>query len=535
MAERDPDSILFEEKKPPTRRKANLFKAHVARVFSGNLLGIVGNLFLGQDRVPAPVETPEPPPPEPKSVTIARQWPLVAAHVHADPPRAESSPDHIATVFDNSFNLVTTFCDNLLVIQQRLSAKKSSIQSKVEEVKGNTSGSLCRRSHRLVLLDLKDELRVQHEIFLTELQDVLMHIMNYARALHEEQPHDEITIDTSDYLTQMETFPDSFPPAKAIREKINRFKQFRIEEPRPLRRRLTIVVDECASEFDTALCYFPDHGTTERTFVDVFNELSSDFHRRMQHRISRCVNEPHRAGLIILDQCSDFIKTKKKQDKNANMKYFFILFSRFYFADIYVRAFAVHTVRFVAETQDFHTRVFRLRRVSPIGFGFGTRYIPEMYGTFNLADFPRNNMYTPAISKFQEMNFLLCPIDFCVAAKEALEITQQIARDLAFKVHMDETKQVLAKSDHSLSYDELFDIGLIVFLLSDPVDTVGLIRAFEPFISGLQLPSELNWAFTNIKGMCEHILKLNIAEIIALAKQRLQKEQEMDPLNILRP
>jgi hypothetical protein len=497
---------------------------------------MVGNLLLGQDRVRPPAEAPEPPPPpEPESVTIARQWPLVAAHVRSDPPGADSSAVDVASVFDRSFTDVTTFCEGLLVKQRSLSAKKNSIQSKVEQVKGNTSGSLRHRSHRLVLLDLRDELRAQEELFLSELQEELMHIMNYARALREEQPLSEVTIDISDYHGQMQSFPDSYAPAQAIRRKIDSFKRFRVDEPPPRQRRLATVLDECASEFNAALCYFPDHGTTERMFVDVVNDLRADFHHRMQHRMSRCVNEPHRAGLIILDQCGDFIKTRTKVDKNATMKYFFILFSRLYFAEIYIRAFAAQAARLTPETEDFHTRVFRLRRVSPVGFGFGARYVPEMLGTFNLTDFPRNHLYVPAVAKFREMSFILCPIDFCVAAKDALELTQQIARDLAFKVHMDETRQVLAKSDHSLSYDELFDIGLIVFLLADPVDTVGLIRVFDPFISGLQLPSELNWAFTNIKGMCEHILKLNVAEVIAAAKQRLQKEQEMDPLNILRP
>jgi hypothetical protein len=212
-------------------------------------------------------------------------------------------------------------------------------------------------------------------------------------------------------------------------------------------------------------------------------------------------------------------------------RYLFFLFTRLFFDRIFVTVFADQSVP--NSVLEFQNRVFALREFCPFVFGSREFHVPARFASIRLCDFPAEHPYTRAVAQFASLSFTLSPIDFCMTAKVALELTQEIASQLAFDSHTRETGQILARTDHSLSLDELFDVSFIVFLLSDPVDVLTLVSSFEPFIEGLQLPSALQFGFSHLKALCEHIIHLDIKGFVEEARRRERMSIDVDPLNIM--
>jgi hypothetical protein len=355
--------------------------------------------------------------------------------------------------------------------------------------------------------------------------------------LKKEHPNGEIDVKIESFFEKVNGFPGAEPAAIKLKGQIAQLKGRKpiakaedLKPKRSIRERLDLVFGECATIYDSKLTYFPDVGSTEVEFLAALDKLSPAFQKKMRNRIGKCIDEPHSAGVILLDQCANLSKGRGLEDP-ASQVYLFLLFTRVYFSEIYLRCVGEVS----AATLDFQARVYQLRQLAPMGFGFAEKYLEPMFMTLRLVDFKPQNEYQEAVSLFGEMSFVLCPIDFCVKAMKAFEKVQQVASAIAFRRHVKRTNHVVAKSDYSLSYDELFEIGLIVWLISDPIDTIALVTEFEPFIDGLQLQSVMNWGFALMKGMCDFVMGLDIQNFVNRAKERVLQEQEIDPLHILTP
>lgn len=96
------------------------------------------------------------------------------------------------------------------------------------------------------------------------------------------------------------------------------------------------------------------------------------------------------------------------------------------------------------------------------------------------------------------------------------------------------TKKVLAFLDHVLNYDDLIDISLVVFLLASPNQLYPIVLEMEPFLDGMKLNSEYEFAFTNLLAMIKHIENTDIIQLKKTIKTNIDKEAEFDPLKIMR-
>jgi hypothetical protein len=538
--------LLFDESRPSSRRRP-LFQtaAHMgkfARAFSDNIVEKVRclgeNIF--SDRAPElPPQPPPPPPrPEPRSVEIALRWPIVLSHVHARGcPTA--LPGDAQRSFDDAMGSIVRVFDRLLGRQEELGERRAAISQKIDRLVSQESIAWPVRAIKLISLDLRDELCQVEDAFFEELREQLMRIMNYITELQKENPLAHVEVRVSEFADRVTNFPSNFPRALKLTQRIAQLKSQRAALAAGLappsaavRELLDCVFAKCAETYDAKATYFPDSGSAELLFLRALDELPSSFHRRTDHRLARCLAEPHRVGITLLDQCADLIR-ERSLTEGATQMFLFLLFARLYFSEIFLKSFGQQTPLASPMSLDFQDRVHRLRRLTPIGFGLCEKYLETKLLGSRLVDFAGENGYSAAVGLFAEMNFILCPIDFCVKAQAALEKVQETASKNAFESDQRRTGQVLAKSDYSLSYDELFDVAMVVWLLSDPIDTIGLVRAYDPFIAGLQLPATLNWAFAIVKGLCEFVVGLDMREFVNQARQRMLRDEEMDPLHIL--
>lgn len=182
----------------------------------------------------------------------------------------------------------------------------------------------------------------------------------------------------------------------------------------------------------------------------------------------------------------------------------------------------------------FINKVKILLQHSPFELGLTENFLPPKYKTIALAAFPKEtNPYNEAIDVFSELPYYFSPIDFCRRMHEGLKIVQRIASDISFNEKQQATGKIYAKSDHLLCLDDLFDVTLITILISNPVPIYQLVETFQPFIDGLQMISELEFAFTNIHAIMKHIDQLDIDKFSKDAKLRVEEEMEIDPLHII--
>jgi hypothetical protein len=174
-----------------------------------------------------------------------------------------------------------------------------------------------------------------------------------------------------------------------------------------------------------------------------------------------------------------------------------------------------------------------MRKLPPLAFGVNQNFLSSAYHSIPLGALPRDNPYAAAITALQTAPFQYCPIDFCRVIHVALKEIQGTASEISFANTTAATGKVVAKSDHLLSLDDLFDITLIVFLVCEPDGIPPLVHRFEPFIAGLELTAELEFSFTNISALVRHIEDLDFDAFMETARKASESAIEVEPLHIL--
>jgi hypothetical protein len=186
-----------------------------------------------------------------------------------------------------------------------------------------------------------------------------------------------------------------------------------------------------------------------------------------------------------------------------------------------------------AASADYVNRLVEMRRFSSQAFNINENFMPAKFRSIPLEVFPADNPYQEAVRFLVVAGFQYSPVDFCSVVHKAVTIIQQIASDISWKDQQERTGKVVAKSSHLLAFDDLFDIALIVFLLAEPAPLQPIVAFFKPFIHGLELTAEFNWAFTQVAALVEQIETLNFERFLAEARDQRRKAVEVDPLNIL--
>jgi hypothetical protein len=540
-----PDDVLFTED-PIPRRAARFFSRQVtdlARDVSGMVMEGFRNFGENFMAATARVRAARHPPPPRSHFTqnsqdIVAEYPFVTEIVRFSEglsPRItrEAAVARAARSVDDCLANLTRLFDRINEAQDAIERNRLQLpQSDSFPSFAKTLPTVDVKIADFVHGELEGELLDTHQTVLDDLRTDLMHVMNYIQAFQTERPEAECSIQIQPLSNRLSNFPANFPLAQNLIAQMQRVKIYRRKlarsttvKPQPSRI-LERLMSRCEAIFDSQIGYFPISEDNETEFAAALEALPPAFSSAMQDRIDRSAREPPLVGGIVLEQCSDLIRLMNMA--RDMQRFLFLLFVRHFFDHLYPTF-----PNAMDPKLDFQSRVFALRKLSPVAFGCTESHIPAPFSSMRLSMFPWPHFYSKAVSQFASLSFTLSPIDFCMAAKVGLELTQEIASQLSFDSNTKRTGQILARTDHSLSLDELFDVSFIIFLLSDPIDVLTLISDFDPFIEGLQVPSTLQFAFSHMKALCEHIMRLDIKAFVREARLRERLSGEVDPLNIM--
>jgi hypothetical protein len=283
-------------------------------------------------------------------------------------------------------------------------------------------------------------------------------------------------------------------------------------------------LDKAEATFDSATNSYSDY-SIDKLFAHV---TERDIDEVTQKRIARVVQSPGAGGKIALAMANEAMKGRPRVT-DATLPSAFLMAARYLFGQLYIR------VPPLATNRDYLRRLAELRKLSPAALGVNPSFLDPRLLVSPLASFPPVHEYSPAVDFLTMAVFEYCPIDFCQAVQKALMAIQRVASVRSWKAQSDATKMVCAMGEHLLSLDDLFDIALVVWLLAEPGAFQPLVAQFQPYIRGLELTSDLDFAFANVTALVRHVTELDIERFVAETRKKWQQEAdvEADPLNIL--
>jgi hypothetical protein len=228
---------------------------------------------------------------------------------------------------------------------------------------------------------------------------------------------------------------------------------------------------------------------------------------------------------MLLRSSQEFIKANDLPDDALSI--LFLLLARLCFKKLYEGELGRMIVH--SDYKGFTNRVAHFRQLSPSDFGITENFLPHVLLSVPLAEFPDQNPYKDTIALFERLTYYICPIDFCMNLHVALRRLQNIASSASFE-YVNSRGTLSAKRDHLLCTDDLVDISTVIFLLGNPVPVSALVQAFEPFIHGLEMTSELEFAFTSISAIVTRLLELDVDSFMQEARAKAEAASDVDPL-----
>ena len=536
MRRKNAEEILFGEFFTPSRRAS--LRSKVTELCNSVSQG-VKNLFPNHEVVE---ETTQPELNLHDSESIRQNFPIVCQYVHeitsapASPPPSRGQESPRSDDFTKSIERLAVVYDKILQHLQAIDARRNALILKKRAVHTDRDSAPRCRAALILCLSLKNRVLKAHEKYIEDVKHDMTYVLNYVNAKQRENPDVELTVDVQALLDRLDGFPTLSPEARTLKRHQSMMKAYYgslIRSPPqqiPVSKRLHALFFKCEKLIDPQTQYFRDRSDDLIEFENVLRQMKKPFIERLNERVEKCVVEPQLIGAAILEQSADLAKTIKV-DYEKTLPVWFVLFSRVFFDRIYVKTLAAQPLSSAAV--EFQRRVYRIRKLTPVAIGAGAEFLGAKLKTLRLIDFPKMHLYSAAVAVFAQLSYVVCPIDFCKAANDALSVVQAQAQAFSFTEYLHTTGCVGAESDHALSLDQLFDIGIIVFLLADPVDVLTLVEHFGKFVGALQLPSAFQFGFTNIKAMCDYVMKLDMNKFLEEARQRQDLDQEIDPLNIL--
>jgi hypothetical protein len=266
---------------------------------------------------------------------------------------------------------------------------------------------------------------------------------------------------------------------------------------------------------DAAGTWYPELGGVERIFGDIVGSFV-----KTERGVARIVQEPGAAGRVALDLANDACVKNEALLPRA-----FLMAARYLFARIYTDPGPADP--------EFLRRISTMRQFAPVAFDVNPAFLNPRLRMVALVTFPVKNLYREAIDLLRIAVFQYNPVDFCHVVHSALVSIQKSASVKSWKTQEKQTGMLQARGDHLLSFDDLFEIELIVWLLAEPAAFQPLIAMFEPSVPGLELTSELDFAFTNISALVAHVMELDFEQFVAKARTKSKQAVESEPLNVL--
>jgi len=269
--------------------------------------------------------------------------------------------------------------------------------------------------------------------------------------------------------------------------------------------------------YDSVRSYFDDNGIAETSFLHSIDLMPEAYFQLHKKNIVLSFESPSETGKLIFLEANYIIENTRVENE-FSLEILFLLVSRYFFSEIYTSLF--HQSIF-EKRRKFYNIISRFKSFSPSVFNVNPIFIPEKLLNISLNRFPQMHEYTLSISFFQELSFHYNPIDFCNTAFYALKSMQEAANKVGSKRN---GKPIV------FSCDDIIEVGTLIVILSDTIDLFEIIDVFDPYIGGLMLPSELEFAFSTLKGIIYSIKQLDYQSFSKQEKQKI--ESETDPLGI---
>lgn len=439
----------------------------------------------------------------------------------------------IAESIEKTYKLMDSIFETQISQERKtIDNKKKKLKEKVEKISKDTQMDFHKKATKILYLDLNEELTDLEEKNIQKVSDNLVKSLEYAKLLHNEDPTIDVKINTPNIENDIKNFTENDKKYNLLLERRNTLKKHfhKIKTKDNLRSIHLAIVSLCkVNNYEPQFSYFYDEGTNLMTFQQILDKLPNEFQRKIEFRINQSIKNPNATGKLIVATSQELCDMKRLNFEKY-LPYIFLYFTRHFFNQLYTKS--LFEVMLPSKSKEFTKRVQRLRNIPPLGFGFAQRYLIPTLNSLRLKDFPANHMYCDACQLFSRSSFFVNPFDFCRVIFEAFQKIQKVASNFDFETRQKETGQLFAKSESLLSFDDLFDISLIVFLLAGVGDTFVLTDAFYPFVYGMGLPSEFEFTFTNLHEICQQIANMDIDKFMDDAMERTAKDQEKDPLMI---
>jgi len=440
----------------------------------------------------------------------------------------------ISTISAESY-LKTKQCSPIIArIQAQIDSKNAQLIKQRESFKSPPCTSMRRRG----LMSLSIALRLKQVKLikknLDRVSDIILYLGNFVNLFSLSDGDQELRILVPQIESEIVDFEQNDPKNQSINRMIKRI-DIQLTKPETIDISPQTILNEAKAWFSQSTGYFPDKGISEKLLSYNIDKYSEDEMVMLKKRINIGLERPEAIGKAIIAVCNDFI-SKNEMNSETSLQFMFILFARFFFDQFYINKFSY--VLYSYDISQFRDLVTEFRSLSPIGFGFSIKFLPERLRGVPLKVFPKTdgndgNPYIAAVYDFEKLPFYTCPIEFCRCIHEALKKIQETASNISFNSKTEQTGMLVARSDHLLCLDDLFDISIIILLLSNPITLKAQIELFEPYIEGLEMTAELEFAFTNISAMIRHICEIDLKSFLTDAKKRTTQAMEIDPLRIL--
>ncbi|OHT05141.1 hypothetical protein TRFO_27273 [Tritrichomonas foetus] len=254
----------------------------------------------------------------------------------------------------------------------------------------------------------------------------------------------------------------------------------------------------CDESYNETLDFLEDDGLKD--FVNAIDLMSPKFKSFLEKTIDFVQKNPEESGTKILMLTNSFLEITGASHENI-LKYLFIMFTRLVFNRLYVEKF---DLEFINVDFPFQIKIRKLKNFRPSDFPPSLKFLPPELHNIPVKEFPPDHLYSECAQDVQFLQFETCPIDFCMACYRCLNHIQQVASSVLYSSCTDENK---SEQQFALSFDELFDITLVIVLYASPVELRQIIKLMTPYVGGLKVSAQLEFGFAVINSVCDQIMK----------------------------
>ena len=257
------------------------------------------------------------------------------------------------------------------------------------------------------------------------------------------------------------------------------------------------VFQSCEEHYNEAFDFIEDDGLIEFHKM-IKNSYSQFYYGELLKTIQLVKFDAKNCGEAIVKLCQNYIEMNKfDQRKYPNaLRYLFYLFARYIFSQIYTESFHI---TIILENKAFPNSIYQLRKRCPKDFTLSTKFLPLNLHSTPISQFPEKHLYSNCVDDILYLQFESDPLNFCYSSYKVLNKIQNLAASF-----MSNAKD-RSQQDCQLSLDELLDITTVIVLLAAPLELNRIIRVFAPFVSGLKLFSQLEFAFMSLQTVCTNI------------------------------